>query len=211
MWVFYDIWHTFITILFPPACFICKKENVTLCTTCTATMARAFTFPYTYSYSYFSFKDTSVKQCIHAIKYYHRPDLIEPLVKQSVYELEVLTKRHHNALLVPIPTTRFRTLMRGYNQAERIAKAYGKILNIPVTSHVLIRTKRNKRQVLTRSKSERLQNQMNTFIVNANSNLPERTIILIDDVTTTGATLHEARRVLLASGAKDVFAYTLAH
>lgn len=61
------------------------------------------------------------------------------------------------------------------------------------------------------SRVERLHAQRDTFFVQTTQDLSNITIILIDDVTTTGATLHEARHTLIQAGAHNVIAYTLAH
>ena len=59
------------------------------------------------------------------------------------------------------------------------------------------------------SRAERLKNQHNAFVVQ--TSVQGLSVILVDDVTTTGATLLEARKVLLEAGATSVQAYTVAH
>ncbi len=99
--------------------------------------------------------------------------------------------------------------MRGYNHAEIIAKEISKITSFPVSTNILVRARSPKRQVTTATRSERLNNQRKSFKVCGD--VKDMNIILVDDVSTTGATLDEARRVLLQYGAKNVQAVTLAH
>lgn len=101
-----------------------------------------------------------------------------------------------------------RKLIRGYNHSEILAKKIAKHAGLPY-ENLLYRQKFQIQQVKTRSKSERLKNQRNAF--NLRGNVTNKDIILIDDVTTTGATLLEARTLLLKNGARSVLAYTIAH
>lgn len=112
-------------------------------------------------------------------------------------------------VLVPIPMPSLRKYIRGYNQAEILAKEFGKQLHVPVDTTLLARKNKNKRQVMTKSRSERIHNQRNSFTL-IRTIVPKK-IILIDDVTTTGATLMEARTLLLQQGADEVKALTIAH
>lgn len=103
---------------------------------------------------------------------------------------------------------RMRKLIRGYNQAELIAYALGKRLSLPVRL-ALARTKSPSRQATITEKALRMKNQKGSFGVVGD--VSHKTIILVDDVTTTGATLLEARAVLLKHQAKSVHAFALAH
>jgi ComF family protein len=103
----------------------------------------------------------------------------------------------------------FRKMLRGYNQAELLAKNVSVAAGTPFDTSVLKRKSSPSRQVVTRTRAERLRNQKGTFRVT--SNVEGKDIILIDDVTTTGSTLLEARRVLLDAGARSVIAITIAH
>ena len=165
--------------------------------------------------SIYSFSDPLIKKVIHAIKYFHRKDLIEPLTEELAKELsKIISSGSYNLvpntyLLVPIPMPLLRKYMRGYNQAEIIAIELSKKCSLPLNTKILVRKKSPKRQVTTKTKGERLRNQHNTFEVIGNTQ--GKHIILVDDVTTTGATLFEARNVLLKAGANTVRAVTLAH
>ena len=104
-----------------------------------------------------------------------------------------------------------RKYIRGYNHTEVLANLISKELGLFCRNTILIQNKgtHTKRQVATRGRTERLQNKRNTLIVS--ENVQNMNILLIDDVTTTGATLGEARRVLLQAGASQVMAFTIAH
>ena len=118
----------------------------------------------------------------------------------------------HDALIIPIPLHKARERMRGFNQSYLIARPIGERLNIPVLKDILIKIKKTTPQMeLTRE--ERLQNALGTFSVSDRSRvlIADKTIIILDDVKTTGATLEEAARVLRAAGAKRILAITLAH
>ena len=197
------------SLFFPSYCYLCKKEGSPLCSACLTKRDHAYDTPSPCIVPLFSFKDPAIKKIIHAIKYFHRKDLLEPLAKVLAKEIKVDTSSSY--LIIPIPMPRLRNSIRGYNQAEELARILSKELHVPYTSEKLLRnTKLNKkRQVTTRSRAERLQNQHNAFVVQ--KSVKGMSIILIDDVTTTGATLLEARRVLLLAGASRVEAYTLAH
>ncbi len=99
--------------------------------------------------------------------------------------------------------------MRGYNQSEELAYTVAKILSRPYGKDTLRKTSFTKRQVKTTTKHQRINNQKNTFEVI----LPvgDGDFILIDDVTTTGATMLAARHALLSSGARTVTGVTVAH
>jgi ComF family protein len=152
-----------------------------------------------------------IKRSIHAIKYFHRRDLIEPLAEALVreyarYKDEELSK---DTTLVPIPMPTMRKLLRGYNQAELLTNAIARSTSWQVDSHLLIRSKATKRQVAAKTRGERLKSQRNSFSVTRS--VEGESILLVDDVATTGATLLEARKVLLDAGAKHVLAITIAH
>ena len=212
MWTIFNLVSKIIEIIFPNNCFVCHKKDITLCKTCLNSFKKSVDTPYLYIHSLYSFKDKNVKHIIHTIKYYHRRDLIVPLVRELVKELEEDNSYKlmaNGCILVPIPMPTLRKYMRGYNQAEEIAKEIAKIYKLEMRNDILIRFKNKKRQVTTKTRGERLANQRNSFAVI--SPVHDMNIILIDDVTTTGATLDEARKILLKNGAKSVSAVTLAH
>lgn len=200
------------SFIFPKSCFTCKKGGVTLCTDCLQKCRKSFDTPSPFIKSVYSFRDPVIKKIIHAIKYYHRRDLIEPLTDALVLEIQKANgyKLITNGwTLVPIPMPIMRKYIRGYNHAECIATILGKKCNMRMENTILTRILSPKRQVITRSRNERLKNQHNSFKVV--KNVSGANIILVDDVTTTGSTLIEARRVLLQAGARSVVALTIAH
>lgn len=201
-----------LSLLFPSQCYLCTRKETPLCFSCLIARKRSLETPSIYIHAAYSFKDKEIKKILHAIKYHRRKDLIDPFVvhihHQNIFS-HLIKNTQTNKLLIPIPMSPLRKYMRGYNQAEHIAYSFGNIWGIPVATNILVRKTTGKRQVTTHSKKERLLNLRNAF--EATQNLQGISILLVDDVTTTGATFNEARKVLLAQGAQQVTAIALAH
>ncbi len=206
MWMITNILQKSLAILFPTRCYLCKKSEIALCDQCLDSLSLPLSTPYFWTDSCYSFKDNRVKKIIHAIKFFHRKDLVLPISKRLV---DLLPPEASSWVLVPVPAHFLRTMGRGYNQAELLAKCLHKLSGLPIDTQILKKTKYTNRQAVAQSKKERLKQQSNTFAVI--SNVDHKNIILVDDVLTTGATLSEARKVLLQAGAQEVRAVTVAH
>lgn len=111
-------------------------------------------------------------------------------------------------VIVPVPLAVWRERTRGYNQAERLARALGRELNAPVQPSLLRRPRHTPAQARAASSEERRQNVAGAF--RAASDLGARRVLLIDDVTTTGATLASCAATLREAGAARVWALTFA-
>lgn len=208
MWMINFYFSKILSIIFPSRCYGCHKEEISLCNQCLKNCKKSLNTPAFFITSIYNFQDPLIKKLIHSIKYFHRKDLISPIVKEIYLEISKTTE-FENYIILPIPMPVIRKYIRGYNQAELIAKEIGKQCNLPVETNSLVRLSSPKSQLKTKTKNERLKNQHNSFkVVKDVSGL---NILLIDDVTTTGATLIEARNTLLKSGAKSVKAITIAH
>lgn len=111
--------------------------------------------------------------------------------------------------LVPIPLHRSREQRRGFNQSFLLAEELGRRLDLPVVS-ALRRIKATEQQIEMKSYADRRRNVADAFkIINADA-IKEKTAILIDDVSTSGATLFEAAKVLRNGGARTVWAIVIA-
>lgn len=118
-------------------------------------------------------------------------------------------------ILVPVPLGGLAIDKRGYNQSEIICRgmvAYAPEI-LDLRTDILYKIRETSKQSKTKNKEERLKNLKGSFGVNAPqlASLAGKTILLVDDVTTTGATFREASRTLRASGAKKVICYAIAH
>jgi ComF family protein len=115
------------------------------------------------------------------------------------------------ALLVPVPLHKNKRSSRGFNQAELIACAAARHLapKPQVLSVALIRHRDTISQVGL-SREERIENMQGAFRVIKAGSVKARTVILVDDVMTTGTTLSECARVLKQAGADKVWAATVA-
>lgn len=108
--------------------------------------------------------------------------------------------------LVPIPLHPKRFRQRGYNQAEELAKSLSSYVGIPVLPQVLVRQRYTERQTELHKDWERVQNVRGAFCCSEDfvQWLPNRTVLLIDDVLTTGSSWLEAASVLEKAGAHVV-------
>ncbi len=128
------------------------------------------------------------------------------LIQQEVF-YQLLQK---NIIIIPIPLHKTRFRQRGYNQSTLLAKEIGKKLGFPVLE-LLQRIKLMKTQVGLNQK-ERRENIRGVFsFIGEEERIGGRTIFLVDDILTSGATLSEAAKVLKKKGAKNVYGLTLAH
>ena len=104
-------------------------------------------------------------------------------------------------LIIPMPLHPTRLKERGFNQAAQIAGLIGKALDIPVDRDSLIRTRHSPPQS-TLSRDERQRSPQHAFA--CQTDLRGKSILLIDDVLTTGSSANECSRVLRLHGARNV-------
>ena len=109
--------------------------------------------------------------------------------------------------IVPVPSHWIRTLYRGFNPADIIAKQLSIVSGIEVNRS--LRRIRYTAYQHKKSKSERLRNLNNSFSCN-NMSLYSKNVLLVDDVFSTGSTLNECTKALLQSGVKSVKCATIA-
>ncbi len=123
------------------------------------------------------------------------------------------TENFREPLLVPIPLSPRRLRERGFNQCELLARAMFPTLEhmAEVNTRALVKIKETESQTRSGDREARLKNLAGCFAVKSPAAIQNRNVVLLDDVTTTGATLLEARRALLAAGARRVIALTFAH
>jgi ComF family protein len=148
------------------------------------------------------FVDPALTHLVHQFKYHGWRRLAESFARPMV---PLLAEWPPDAVLVPIPLAARRRRMRGYNQAEELAAALGRLTGRLVRPALLQRLRETGTQTRL-GRADRLANLAEAFRGRATA----RPAILVDDVFTTGATLVSAARALLDAGAPAVGAVTLA-
>lgn len=113
-------------------------------------------------------------------------------------------------LLVPVPLHPSRRRDRGFNQARLLARDLARLRGLRVLDGCLVKVRNAPPQAGLRA-ADRERNVVRAYAVRRPDRIRGRTLVLVDDVTTTGATLRECARVLMKAGAKEVRAVTLAH
>lgn len=168
---------------------------------------------------------------------YHRDHTVsllhyrEPLVQKAIWEIKY-KKNKKTALLLahvlntylaanpelclytftPIPLSKKRQRERGYNQIELVLSEFKKLhAEVTIETEVLTKIKNTLPQSSLESRAERLINLNGCFAVRNPEKTVGRKVVLIDDVLTTGSTLHEARNVLLNNGVGRIYCIALAH
>jgi ComF family protein len=114
-----------------------------------------------------------------------------------------------NALFVPVPTSEDRRRERGYNQAEELTKALVELGGFRAEYGLLVKTKDNAAQKTMDSKA-RAENVRGAYRVHQRALCKGSTIVLVDDVRTTGATGNECGRILKNAGADKVYLLVVA-
>lgn len=158
-----------------------------------------------------SFKDTEVRAAIHLVKFHNNARACTLLAALCSSYFKTLPNKEYVVVPIPLSTQRFR--VRGHNQSATIASsACAWVPNMSVRTDILEKTKDTPSQT-TLSKEERLLNLQNAFGLRAHkaTAIQGKNIILFDDVTTTGATLLEARKVLEAHAPTSISCVAIAH
>jgi ComF family protein len=141
----------------------------------------------------------------------HEPIL--PLAGWFAYRLAEVFRRDaalgQGDLLVPVPLHPDRQRERGYNQAELIARPLAKLLELRFRPHLLERT-RPRPDRLRLSFRQRWSTVRGAFVARPGSKVDNLSVLLVDDVMTTGATLDACARALRKAGAARVDALTVA-
>jgi competence protein ComFC len=163
-------------------------------------------------------EDSLVKKLIYNFKYKpYLKDLAKTLASILV-EHFIISKKNtndiwENSVLIPVPLDKKKLKIRGYNQSEELSKELSKILQIPVVSDILVKTKFTKTQMES-TKEEREINLQGVFAINKNCMTPDviqfSKIFLVDDVYTTGSTMQECAKILKEAGAKSVWGIAIA-
>jgi len=114
-----------------------------------------------------------------------------------------------NVVLVPVPLYPSRERVRGFNQSDLIAVGFGQRLNLPVDTSAIQKIRKTKPQMELR-REERIRNLEGAFALKNPDFIRGKTVILVDDVCTTGTTLEEIATLLRHSGARRVWAIAAA-
>lgn len=154
--------------------------------------------------------DGIAKKIIKKAKYKYFYDVLGELINLPEGEEYFYFRKflENKPGVVPVPLHEKRYRERGFNQADVIGQAFATRHKLACNSHLLLRTRDTGHQA-GRERPERLMAVKDAFQLKTKDQLP-RTILLVDDVWTTGATMCECCRVLKMAGVKNVWGLVLA-
>ncbi len=223
-----DAFNYFLDLILPRLCQSCKnKLNIDEKVVCTSCLLKIKYADEERIYHEFErkFKDDKIisgftscfvfekekefQEIIHQLKYNGKFYVGVFLGKFMAGELKHILLDWGIDWIVPVPLHHLKRAERGYNQSEFIAKGIKVITGIPVKKNILKRVRFTETQT-TFNLQERKLNMEGAFSLKRKTNLEGKTILLLDDVITTGATISECGRVLLDAGAEKVYAASVA-
>lgn len=147
------------------------------------------------------------KKLIYKLKYRNNKDCAGEIVK-IIKNRFSQARMFKDFYLCPIPLHKKKQRIRGFNQAELLTKKLGKIYENKGITKLILR-KKNTMPQSSLNKHERAGNIKNAFELNKSEKIPEK-ILLIDDLTTSGATFKEAAKILKKHGVKKVWCLAFA-
>jgi ComF family protein len=159
----------------------------------------------TQTWSLFPYQ-TPLKEAIVLLKYRGKLSLAKPLAQAMMQTLPVLPVID---AIIPVPLHPQRLRKREYNQSLLLADRLSHHTHIPLLLACLFRNRPTIPQT-SLSRKERLRNIRGAFSVAKPADIQERRILLVDDVFTTGTTLHECAKTLRRAGSGPVYGLTLA-
>lgn len=147
----------------------------------------------------------AARKSMAEIKYKNRREYLDFYARVISVRFQKQVSRIAPDVLVPVPVHASRKRKRGFNQAEELALRLGKLWDVPVDSRLLIRKRKTDPQKEL-SPGERLKNLRDAFALSHShhSDIPH-TVLLVDDIYTTGSTVEACSRILKASGVAQVY------
>ena len=133
-------------------------------------------------------KKGMVQKMLHALKYKGKPEVAQLLGKWYAEDLKQSSTPLVYDYIIPVPLHKRRQQKRGYNQSEYFAKGLHEVLGIPILTSVLIKKHFTETQT-HKTRAERGENILQSFSIEHAEMLNNKSVLLVDDVITTGATL----------------------
>lgn len=155
------------------------------------------------------FYDGIVANAIKNLKFYNKRAYSRPLSSLLAHYIRQKDQNSHFDCIIPIPMTKRDIRKRGYSQSELMARFTGEELNIPVEKNRLIKVHQTEKQHRLNAEERRI-NLKDAFAVKDPETLKGKSVLLCDDVITTGATLLEAAKTLRDAGITDISAVVVA-
>ena len=152
--------------------------------------------------------NAAASESMSEVKYKNRREYLDFYADEAVQRLGGRLLAMHADALVPVPVHPSRRRKRGFNQAEILACRIGERLEIPVVSGFLQRTRKTAPQKELGPEA-RLKNLEQAFTTAESAPAAFQTVILVDDIYTTGSTVEACTRVLMRAGVKKVFFFTV--
>lgn len=203
------LWEGLIEVLYPREnyCIICKDDDCFgLCNTCRKSI-KVINEVYQDEIISYGYYGGVLKDLILKFKYknnFTAGDILAEFLEEYI----IKNFEYKEYIITYIPLSKKSKKNRGFNQCEYIAKKISRDLSIEVLD-ILTKQKETKEQK-TLKRDERYENIKNAFTIEKGLDIKNYKIILIDDVTTTGATLQEAYKLLKKFEVKDIKLLTLA-
>lgn len=206
------LYENFLDLIYNKRCIVCgnSKENDFLCKTC----AKDVHYLSTYAHRIYNnipiysatLYNGSIKILIRKLKFSHAKNASIPLAK-ILFEYFSKIRKNKDYIIVYPPSFFIKSAQRGYNHMYLIVKEFSKLTNIPIEKEVVKKIKYTKPQYKAK---DRKKNISGSFKINLkNKNLKNKTILLIDDITTSGATLNEIIDCFLGNNISDIICLTV--
>ncbi len=148
--------------------------------------------------------DDRLLAVVHALKFSRRERLAPWLARALALGLPAAALRgDETACIVAVPADAASLRQRGFNQAERLARAFAASAGTSLVDRALVKTRTTARQSLLDG-AERARNVADAFVVAPHARFGGRRIVVVDDLVTTGATAAACAVALYAAGAREV-------
>lgn len=154
--------------------------------------------------------DEKMQTLIHHFKYQRALSLADTFADILAEIVLTHSRWRESDLLIPVPLHKIKLRERSFNQSEEVAKALSHKTSIPCMKNVLIRRVNTLSQTQMSDARARIENMKDVFEVRDAAAVRGKSVILVDDLITTGSTANACAGVLKENGASIVFVLTVA-
>lgn len=204
--------NSLLDLIYKKKCYVCKssKYSLKICPECYAKLEfyplganRIIEGVNIYIAGYYS---KELQKIIRGLKYHKQRELAYYLAKfMYEYFLEVNNSNNTEFCLVPVPLHKNRIKKRKYNHMELVCEEFSKLSGFETNFGLIKRIKDTKPQYKL-SRKERLINLDGAFEIDS-SQIPDKPVLILDDICTTGSTFEEMIKALRSAGVSNIVCF----